>query len=55
MLVGILNKDNEFCALGVLKSIDFSARQAIIYTSAVPQDIAGVKFSKYLIGKEYSQ
>jgi polynucleotide 5'-hydroxyl-kinase GRC3/NOL9 len=49
MLIGILNKNNEFCALGVLKSIDFAARQAIIYTSAVPQDIAGVKFSKYII------
>jgi polynucleotide 5'-hydroxyl-kinase GRC3/NOL9 len=47
MLVGILNTHNDFCALGVLKSIDFLTRQATIHTPAAQQDISGLKFSKY--------
>ena len=49
VLVGILNRRNEFCALGILRSLDFATCQAIIYTSAARQDIAGVKLSNYSI------
>jgi len=49
ILVGILNRRNEFCALGILRSVDFATRQAIIYTSAARQDIAGVKLSNLFL------
>ena len=47
ILVGILNKNNEFCALGVLRAIDFATRRAIIYTFAEREAIAGLKLSNY--------
>lgn len=49
ILVGILNKHGDFCGLGILRSIDFSTRQAIIYTPTAHQNIAGLKFSKHIM------
>jgi len=49
ILVGILNKTGDFCALGILRSVDFSTRQVVIRTPAAQQDIAGLKFSKHVI------
>jgi polynucleotide 5'-hydroxyl-kinase GRC3/NOL9 len=48
-LVGILNKNGNFCALGILRTVDFANSQAVIHTPADQQDIAGLKFSKHIM------
>lgn len=47
MLVGLLNRQGDYCALGILRSIDFSTHQATIVTTASKEDIVGVKLSNY--------
>ena len=49
ILVGILNKNGNFCALGILRTVDFANSQAVIHTPAAKQDIAGLKFSKHIM------
>lgn len=52
LLLGILNHNGECCALGILRALDFAARQASIFTCVAPQEIAAVQFSSYTY--EYS-
>lgn len=52
LLLGILDHNGECCALGILRALDFAAKTASIFTSAVPQKIAAVQFSSYAY--EYS-
>ena len=47
LLVGILNKDKECFAIGILRSIDFQTKRAVVFTSAVPQEIGGLTLSTY--------
>jgi polynucleotide 5'-hydroxyl-kinase GRC3/NOL9 len=47
LLVGLLNRQGDYCALGILRSIDFSTRQATIVTTASHKDIVAVQLSNY--------
>lgn len=47
LLLGVLNNQGECCALGVLRSLDFSTKQAAIFTPAPAQNIAALTFSSY--------
>lgn len=49
MVVGVLNVRHECCGLGVLRSIDFFAKRAIVHTTIAPKEIAGVIFSRYAL------
>jgi polynucleotide 5'-hydroxyl-kinase GRC3/NOL9 len=47
LLLGVLNKQGECSALGVLRSLDFSAKQAVLFTPASVQEMAALIFSSY--------
>ena len=47
LLLGLLNHSGECCALGILRKLDFAAKQASLFTCAAPQEIAAVQFSSY--------
>lgn len=47
VLVGLLDRHGECCALGILRSIDFVNRQITILTTADKENIAGVRLSDY--------
>lgn len=46
-LLGILNENGECFALGILRTIDIQNKTATLHTSATPQEIKGIKFSRY--------
>ncbi len=50
-LVGVLDKNQEYCSLGILRSIDFPTQQATIFTPAKPEDVAGLTLSTYKMTK----
>ncbi|GAK54813.1 GTPase or GTP-binding protein-like protein [Candidatus Vecturithrix granuli] len=52
LLLGLLDHNGACCALGILRTLDFAAKQASIFTCASPQEIAAVQFSGYTY--EYS-
>ncbi|GAK54538.1 hypothetical protein U14_05825 [Candidatus Moduliflexus flocculans] len=47
LVLGVLNPRNECCALALLRSIDFQARCATLFTAANPEDIAGIQWSRH--------
>lgn len=47
ILVGVLDKNREYCSLGILRSIDFHTQQATVFTHTQPQDVAGFTLSIY--------
>lgn len=47
LLLGLLDHNGECRALGILRTLDFAAKQASIFTCAAPQEIAAVQFSSY--------
>ena len=48
LLVGILNNQGDCYALGILRSVDFSTKQATMFTPASSHKMAALKFSSYL-------
>jgi len=52
LVVGIMNPQNECCALALLRSIDFQAKRATLFTAADPADIAGIQWSRYQLEGE---
>ena len=49
LLLGLLDAQGECCGLGILKSIDFQAKHAIILTPVESGRIAAVQFSSYTV------
>lgn len=47
LVLGVLNPQNECCALALLRSIDFQARCATLFTSARPDELAGIQWSRH--------
>lgn len=49
ILVGVLDHTNTCCALGILRWVDFAARQAVLYTPAAPRQIAAISLSNLVM------
>ena len=52
LLLGLLDAQGECCGLGILKSIDFDTRQALIFTPITREALKAVQFSSYRLNAE---
>jgi len=46
LLVGLMSREQEVLALGILKALNFETKRAIVYTPLRKDDVQGVKFGR---------